>query len=53
MGSQTLAQSYLTDSALSLSEIAYLLGYAEVSSFNHAFKRWTGATPSKMRTPAD
>lgn len=44
-----LAQTYLTDSDLTLSEIAYLLGYSEVSAFNHAYKRWTGATPSELR----
>ena len=47
-----LALTYLKDRGLSLTEIAYLLGYAEVSSFNHAFKRWTGATPSKVRAPS-
>lgn len=44
-----LALRYLRDRSLSLTEIAFFLGYTELSSFNHAFRRWTGTTPSKMR----
>ena len=45
-----LAELYLTDETLSISEIAWLLGYQEVSAFTHAFKRWTGKTPRKARS---
>ncbi len=41
--------NYLRDPKHTLTEIAYLLGYSEVSAFNRAFKRWTGATPSSYR----
>jgi len=44
-----LAHKYLEQSDLSLSEIAFLLGYTEVSTFNHAIKRWTGETPGQIR----
>lgn len=44
-----LANRYLADEDLSISEIAWLLGYREVSSFSHAFKRWTGKTPREVR----
>ena len=44
-----LAVRYLNETAISLTEIAFLLGYGEVSSFNHAFRRWTGQTPSAVR----
>jgi len=44
-----LAIEYVNNPDLRLSEIAYLLGYSEVSAFNHAFKRWTGITPSSYR----
>jgi AraC-like DNA-binding protein len=44
-----LAKSYLAERDLPVSEIAWLLGYREVSSFNHAFKRWTGMTPRQFR----
>ena len=45
-----LAHRYLADSALSISQIAWLLGYQEVGGFSHAFKRWTGKTPRQTRT---
>lgn len=46
---RSLAQHYLKDSAMSLSQIAWLLGYEGSTSFNHAFKRWTGRAPSAAR----
>ncbi len=45
-----LAQRYLSERELPISEIAWLLGYCEVSSFTNAFKRWTGKTPSEYRS---
>ncbi len=44
-----LAQRYLADPALSLSEIALMLGYSEHSAFTRAFKAWTGRTPLRFR----
>jgi AraC-like DNA-binding protein len=41
--------SYLRDRRNTLTEIAYLLGYSEVSAFNRAFRRWTGSTPAAYR----
>jgi len=32
-----------------LTEIGWALGYADLSSFTHAFQRWTGSTPSLFR----
>lgn len=46
---QALAEDYLSDPRLQLAEVAQLLGYAEQSAFNHAFKRWTGETPRHYR----
>lgn len=46
---QELADKYLRDSSLSLIEISFMLGFAEMSSFSRAFKRWTGSTPSTYR----
>jgi AraC-like DNA-binding protein len=46
------AVNYLRDRQHTLAEIAYLLGYSEVSAFNRAFKRWTGSTPSGHRRRA-
>jgi AraC-like DNA-binding protein len=45
-----LAVRYLDDRKLHVSKIAWLLGFNEVSAFTHAFKRWTGKTPRRMRT---
>lgn len=44
-----LAHGYLLEGHLTLAEIALLLGYSEQSSFNRAFKRWTGQTPKSLR----
>jgi AraC-like DNA-binding protein len=46
------ALTYLRDPGNTLAEIAYLLGYSEVSAFNRAFRRWTGSTPSDYRRRA-
>jgi len=44
-----LASQYLADQGLSISQIAWLLGFQEGSAFTHAFKRWTGKTPREAR----
>jgi len=44
-----LAERHLREADLPISEIAWLLGYRRSSSFNHAFKRWTGKAPGWLR----
>jgi AraC-like DNA-binding protein len=44
-----LARTYLGESSLSVSKVAWLLGYGEVSSFSSAFKRWSGKSPRQAR----
>ncbi|WP_373635038.1 AraC family transcriptional regulator [Yoonia sp. SS1-5] len=44
-----LAIGMLGDARFSLSEVAFLTGFAEQSSFNRAFKRWLGVTPANFR----
>jgi AraC-like DNA-binding protein len=44
-----IAELYLADNTLSMNEIAFLVGYQEQSSFNHAFKSWNGVSPSAYR----
>src|SRR5262245_51453739 len=46
-----LAAGYLQRTEYSIAEVAYLLGFAEVSSFNRAFRRWTGRSPGESRRP--
>ena len=41
-----IAVAHLKARALNISEIAYLLGFSEISSFSSAFKKWTGSSPS-------
>src|SRR5262249_1324158 len=44
-----LAKRHLANEKLSISEVAWMLGYQDVSAFAHAFKRWTGRAPRAMR----
>ncbi len=44
-----LANRYLRERDLPISEIAWLLGYQNGSAFNHTFKRWTQSSPSQVR----
>ena len=44
-----LAQQYIQDRSKTLTEISFLLGFSEVSSFSRAFKGWTGKPPSEAR----
>jgi AraC-like DNA-binding protein len=46
---QELGERYIRDNNLSLTEISYLLGFSESSSFSRAFKNWTGVSPLKRR----
>jgi AraC-like DNA-binding protein len=44
-----LASRYLEDERMPISRIAWLLGFEEASSFNHACRRWTGKSPREFR----
>jgi AraC-like DNA-binding protein len=45
-----LACRYLRATELGIGEIAFMLGFADASSFNRAFKRWSGSSASAYRT---
>lgn len=44
-----LVGHYLNNDDLSLTDIAFLLGFSEQSAFTRAFKRWTGQVPTRYR----
>lgn len=41
----TLGRNYVEEGRLSVTEIAFVLGFADTSTFSRAFKRWTGLSP--------
>lgn len=46
---QELAEQYMADNSLTLTEITFLLGFSEMSSFSRAYKHWHGVSPSAAR----
>nr|WP_233217563.1 AraC family transcriptional regulator [Trinickia dabaoshanensis] len=46
---KALAIDYLTTTSLGIDDIAQTLGFSDSVGFRHAFKRWTGKTPSEVR----
>jgi AraC-like DNA-binding protein len=44
-----LAKRYLENPKLTVSEIAFLVGFSELSPFQRAFRRWTDLTPRAYR----
>jgi AraC-like DNA-binding protein len=44
-----LALRHLAGDQLSIAEIAFLLGFADLKAFHRAFKRWTGEKPAEFR----
>jgi AraC-like DNA-binding protein len=47
-----IAERHLVDDRMSVAEVAFLLGFSEISAFHRAFKRWTGRTPVTFRAEA-
>ena len=46
---RSLALEYIKEPTISLAQIAWLLGYEGLTSFNSAFARWTGRFASEAR----
>ena len=44
-----LAERYVRDGSHDLTEVAFILGFADLSAFSRSFKRWTGLSPSRYR----
>ena len=47
---EMLARQYLSNTEISVGEVAFLLGYSETNSFVRAFKLWTGQTIGEFRS---
>lgn len=45
-----LALGYIEQSRLLITEIAFMLGFSDLSNFIRAFKRWTGKSPTEFRS---
>ena len=50
---QTIAVDYIHNTDIHLTDVALMLGYAELSSFSRAFKRWYGVSPQQARESND
>ncbi len=47
-----IAKQFIQDKHMDLTEVAFLLGFAELSTFSRSFKRWTGQSPLQYRKAA-
>lgn len=47
-----LAKQFIQNKQMDLTEVAFLLGFAELSTFSRSFKRWTGKSPLQFRKAA-
>lgn len=46
---QRMAQAYVCDPERAFLDVAFMLGFSDLSAFYRAFKRWTGFTPQQYR----
>jgi AraC-like DNA-binding protein len=46
------ARAYLSSTSFSNTEVAFLLGFEDESSFARAFRGWNGVTPAMFRRRA-
>lgn len=46
---KSMADHYINETALTMTEIAFLLGFSELSAFSRAAKKWFGRTPRELR----
>lgn len=44
-----LAEKYVAEGKMNLTEISFILGFSEMSSFSRSYKRWTGHSPTAHR----
>jgi AraC-like DNA-binding protein len=46
---RVLSDQYLSSPTVSIEEVAFMLGYSDVSAFRRAFRRWHGVSPASYR----
>ncbi len=46
---QSLALAYMEQARVSITEMSFMLGFSDTSSFTRAFRRWTGKSPRDYR----
>ncbi|MED5389387.1 MAG: AraC family transcriptional regulator ligand-binding domain-containing protein [Pseudomonadota bacterium] len=46
---KTLVERHLRTPGMTVTQMAFLLGFSEVSAFSRAFKKWYGVSPSQFR----
>lgn len=47
-----LALEYMRETDTAITQVAFMLGYSELSAFDRAFRRWTGISPKAHRRQA-
>jgi AraC-like DNA-binding protein len=47
-----IALQYVKNHQFELTEVAFLLGFSDLSTFSRSFKRWTGYSPEQYRKVA-
>jgi AraC-like DNA-binding protein len=46
---KSIALAYMDQARIPITEIAFLVGFADTSSFSRIFRKWTGSSPSEYR----
>ena len=46
---KTMAERYLQESGISLTQLSGILGYSDLAAFSRAFQRWYGVSPRQWR----
>lgn len=50
---RTLVERHLRIPGTSVTQLAFLLGFSDVSAFSRAFKKWYGVSPSQFNKPSE